>query len=66
MTTYLNLLRNRPSFRYVWIAQLISLGGDWFNAIATVILVQQYTSSALAVSGLFLARTLPLFLLSAG
>ncbi|HLB47980.1 MAG TPA: MFS transporter [Anaerolineales bacterium] len=62
MTNYLALIRQRPHFRYLWLAQVISLSGDWFNTIASVILVNRYTNSGLAVGGLFLARALPPFL----
>ena len=64
MNRYLSLLRNRPQYRNLWLASLISMLGDWFNVIATVILVNRYTDSGVAVGALFLARTLPPFLLS--
>lgn len=63
MQTYLMLLRQRREFRYLWFAQVVSLLGDWFNTIATVILVNRYTDSGLAVGALFVARALPLFVL---
>lgn len=62
-TDYVALLRQRPQFRYLWFAQVISLFGDWFNTIATVVLVNRYTDSGLAVGTLFVARALPPFLL---
>jgi len=62
MQTYLSLIRHRPQFRYLWLAQVISLTGDWFNTIASIILINRYTDSTLAVGGLFLARALPPFL----
>jgi MFS family permease len=61
MRAYLALLQKRPGFRDLWLAQLVSLGGDWFNAIATVMLVNRFAGSGLAVSALFLARYLPPF-----
>jgi len=65
MGAYFQLLRHRASYRLLWIAQVISLTGDWFNTIAIIILVNRYTDgSALAISGLFLARTLPVFFIS--
>ena len=63
MTDYLSLLQLRPKFRALWLAQVISLTGDWFNTIASVIMVNRYSDSGLAVGGLFLARALPPFLL---
>jgi predicted MFS family arabinose efflux permease len=38
--------------------------GDWFNTIASVILVNRYTDTGVAVGALFLARALPPFLFS--
>lgn len=60
---YWRLLNQRSSFRYLWLAQVVSLLGDWFNTIATIILVNRYSGSGLAVSALFLARGLPPFLM---
>lgn len=62
MRSYLALVRRRPQLRYLWLARVVSLTGDWFNTIASVILVNRYTDSGLAVGGLFLARALPPFL----
>jgi MFS family permease len=61
---YLTLLQQRPQFRYLWLAAVVSFAGDWFNTIATVILVNRYTDSTVAVGALFIARALPPFLLS--
>ncbi len=62
MRSYLTLLGQRTQFRLLWLAQVVSLTGDWFNTIAAVILVNRYTDSGQAVSLLFLARGLPPFL----
>ena len=59
MNNYLAFLQLRPKFRYLWLAQVISLTGDWFNTIASVIIVNRYAASGLAIGGLFLARALP-------
>ena len=64
MRRYILLLRDRPQFRYLWLAAVVSFAGDWFNTIATIILVGRYTDSTTAVGALFLARALPPFLLS--
>ena len=55
MSNYLSFLQLRPKFRALWLAQVISLTGDWFNTIASVIIVNRYTASGLAVGGLFIA-----------
>lgn len=63
MNNYFSFLRLRPKFRYLWLAQVISLTCDWFNTIASVIIVNRYSASGLALGGLFIARALPPFLL---
>ncbi len=63
MANYLSFLQRRTKFRSLWLAQVISLTGDWFNTIASVIIVNRYAASGLAVGGLFIARALPPFLL---
>src|SRR5690349_2119169 len=63
MSHYFPFLQLRPKFRSLWLAQVISLTGDWFNTIASVIIVNRYSASGLAVGGLFIARALPPFLL---
>lgn len=60
---YLALLQNRRNYRYLWLAAVVSFLGDWFNTIASVIIVSRYTDAGLAVGGIFLARALPPFLL---
>ncbi|MBN2046062.1 MAG: MFS transporter [Anaerolineales bacterium] len=60
---YLSLIRKRPGFRNLWLASLVSLIGDWFNTIASVMIVNQYTETDLAISWILIARTLPRFLL---
>ncbi len=60
MSGYVGLLRRNPSYFRLWIAQAVSLLGDWFSTIALSALVSRYTNgSGLAVSGLLLARFLP-------
>ena len=63
MTAYFAFLQLRHKFRSLWLAQVISLTGDWFNTIASVIIVNRYAASGLAIGGLFIARALPPFLL---
>jgi len=47
----------------LWLASLISLTGDWFNTIASMMIVNRYTETDLAISWILIARTLPRFLL---
>lgn len=60
MNAYLRLLRNYPGFTRLWLAQVISLLGDWFNTIVLGLLVERYSGgSGLAVSLFLLARFVP-------
>lgn len=60
MNRYLQLLRRSPGFARLWLSQVISLTGDWFNVIALNTLVARYTDgSGLAISLLMLARFVP-------
>ena len=63
MKRYLTFLQNNSQYRTLWLASVVTMLGDWFNAIGTVILINRYTGSGTAVAALFLARTLPSFLL---
>lgn len=60
---YVRLLSGNRQYRWLWFSQVISLTGDWFNLIATTTLVAKLSGSGLAISGLFVARMLPPFLL---
>ncbi len=65
INTYVDLVRHNRQFRYLWLSQVISLFGDWFNLIASAALVAGLSNSAgLAIGGLFLARLLPPFILT--
>ncbi len=61
MKEYLSLLSKRKNFRYLWLASVVSFMGDWFNTIASVMIVNRYTDSGLAISWVLIARTLPRF-----
>ncbi len=64
MKEYLDLLRRNPNFKYLWFGSIVSQFGDWFNVIAAAELITRLTNSNVALSYLFLARFLPLFLFS--
>ena len=61
---YLNLVRKNANFRNLWIGQIVSLLGDWFNLIASASLIASLTKSGMAVGGLFVVRLLAPFLTS--
>ena len=57
---YTELLRKNPSYLRLWMAQAVSLLGDWFTTIALSTLVARFSNgSGVAVGGLLLARFLP-------
>ncbi|MDQ7034005.1 MAG: MFS transporter [Anaerolineae bacterium] len=58
------LLRGNRNFRLLWGGQIVSLLGDWFNLIASALLIAQLTGSGAAVGGLFVVRFLAPFLVS--
>ena len=61
----LALLRRNPSFRRLFAAQLVSYCGDWFANVALIGLLLDLTGgSGFAASLVFLAATLPAFLVT--
>ena len=64
MSEYVDLLRANRSYRRLWLGSLVSQLGDWFNLIASAALIARLTDTGAAISFLFLARFLPLFLFS--
>lgn len=64
MTEYSALLRRNPAYRNLWLARVVSNLGDWFNLLASAALITSLTGAGTAVSYLFLARFLPVFLMS--
>lgn len=63
--TYRQLLAANPDFRRLWMGQVISEIGDWFNNIAVLALTIQLAgarSEGQAVAFYAIARHLPLFL----
>ena len=62
--SYTELLRNNRSYRFLWLGQVASLLGDWFNLVASAALIGLLTQSGLAVGSLFVVRMLAPFLVS--
>jgi predicted MFS family arabinose efflux permease len=56
------LLRRNRDFRRLYVASLISLGGDWFLFVALGSLVLDATGKALSVAVLIVSQELPIFL----
>jgi MFS family permease len=60
----LALVRSNRDFRRLYVASLISLGGDWFLAVALFGLALELTDSAVSVAILIASQELPFFLMS--
>ncbi len=56
---YLELIRSNRDFRRVWIGEVASFLGDWFNTIAIYTLVTGLTGSPLALGLVFVTKMLP-------
>ena len=53
------LLRRNPNLRALWMGQVVSQLGDWFNAIALYSLLFQLTGSATSVALVIVLQLLP-------
>lgn len=58
-TGYVELLRGNRDFRLVWLGQVISQLGDWFDTIALFTLILRLTGSGGVIGLIFVARFLP-------
>jgi predicted MFS family arabinose efflux permease len=58
---YLRLLGDNKDFRRLWIGQLISQTGDWFNSVAIFTLLLSLTGSGEAVGYILILKLLPTF-----
>ncbi len=58
------LLAANPQFRLLWLADLISHFGDWFNTVAIYAIVLRLTDSGQALAAVMIVRTLPAFVVS--
>lgn len=60
LLTYTSLLRNNPGFARLWLAQVVSLTGDWFSTIVLSTLIAEYSNgSGIAISLFLLSRFVP-------
>lgn len=60
---YVELLRRNRNFRQIWLGQVISQMGDWFNTIAVYTIVLDLTGSGRAVGLVLVARFVPSFMI---
>jgi MFS family permease len=56
---YVELLRRSRDFRFMWLGQVVSQLGDWFDTIALFTLVLRLTGSGGSVGLVLVARFLP-------
>ena len=59
----LKLLRQSAQFRRLWLAQVVSELGDWFNIVALYTLLLRLTGSGRAMAWLLILKVLPYVLL---
>src|SRR5215467_8082889 len=59
---YVDLLRRNRSFRQLWLGQVVSQMGDWFDTIALYTIILQLTGSGRNIGLLLVARFVPSFL----
>jgi MFS family permease len=60
---YLELLRGNRPFRMLWLGQVVSQMGDWFDTIAVYTIALALTGSGRAVALIMVARFLPSFVM---
>jgi MFS family permease len=58
------LFKRNPDFTKLYIAQLISFGGDWFASVALLTVVLEKTHSATLAALVFAAQTVPFAIVS--
>ena len=63
-TPFVELIKEYPSFRRLWIAQAISNFGDWFGLLALYALVQRYSDSEFLLGLVIIVKMLSLALFS--
>lgn len=61
---YFELIFGNRNFRCLWAGQVVSLLGDWFNLIASAILIADLTGSGLALGFLFTIRMVAPFVIA--
>jgi MFS family permease len=61
---YWQLLKENRDFRLLWIGEIISHMGDWFNLVAVMAMLLKLTGSAEAAGWIIIIRSLPFFFLS--
>jgi MFS family permease len=60
MSAFTRLLRTNRNYRFTWSGQIVSEVGDHFNNIAVMSLAMDHPNPGLVVTGVFLARAVPM------
>jgi len=60
LSAFTRLLRTNRNYRFTWCGQVVSEVGDHFNNIAVLSLAMTHAHSGLVVTGVFLARAIPM------
>jgi MFS family permease len=60
LSAFSALLRSNRNYRFTWAGQVVSEVGDHFNNIAVMSLAMQHANPGLVVTGVFLARAVPM------
>ena len=60
MSAFTRLLRTNRNYRFTWSGQIVSEVGDHFNNIAVMSLAMDHSNPGLVVTGVFLARAVPM------
>ncbi len=58
---YLELIRTNKEFKQLWLGQVVSQMGDWFNTIALYTIILNLTGSGRDIGLMMVARFLPSF-----
>ena len=61
---YVELICGNANLRRIWLADIASMLGDWFNTIALYTVVESLTGSPLALGGVFITKMLSFALAS--
>ena len=57
--SYARLVRDQRDYRLLWLGQVVSQLGDWFNSVAVYALLLDLTGSATAVATMVVVQLLP-------
>jgi MFS family permease len=60
LSAFTTLLRTNGNYRFTWFGQVVSEVGDHFNNIAVLSLAMEHANPGLVVTGVFLARAVPM------